>query len=433
MTDYKLFAVTGKPILHSKSPDIFNDVFLKKNTKNIYFRLAANNAHEAVLSFKTLKISGMNITAPFKTDIIKLINYTHEDAKNINAVNTIINDNGKLTGFNTDFISIINSLKNKNIEITDKKCLVIGAGGASRAVIYGLKKEGAKVTIVNRTLKKSKLLSKEFNCNYDLFKNLETVFVKSEIIIYCLPVNIDICFNKLIDKHQILIDLMYKQSSFTEAAQKIGCTLIKGEEILINQAIPAYNHFFDRQLNKEIAKNLLSDKTKKLNFNKIAIIGFMGVGKTSVAKNLANVLNYEFIDTDSIIEKNEKQSITNIFKTKGEDYFRAKEKQILKKLLNKDKSILSCGGGIIIDKENISLLKQNFLVIWLFSNIEISIKRITDNSRPLINNNSLDKIKKLYEKRLPLYAQTCDIAINTNDKSIKEIAQTIISEIEMMK
>ena len=433
MTDYKLFTVTGKPILHSKSPDIFNDIFKKENSQNIYFRLAASNAQEAVLSFKILGLSGMNVTAPFKTDIIQYIDYTHIDAKKTNAVNTVVNKNGKISGFNTDFISIIDSLKNKNIKPANKKCLVIGAGGAARAVIYGLKKEGAKVTIVNRTLKKSKLLSNKFNCDYDLFENLETIFVKSEIIIYCLPVNIDICFNKLIDKHQILIDLMYKQSSFTEAAQKIGCTLINGEKILINQAIPAYNHFFDRQLNKEIAKNLLSKNTKKPNFRKIAIIGFMGVGKTSLGEKLSAELNYEFIDTDKLIEKNETQSITNIFKNNGEDYFRKLENEILKNLSNKDKLILSCGGGVIINNENIKFLKQNFLVVWLFSNIETSIKRITDNSRPLINNNSLENIKKIYKKRLPLYAQTCDIAINIDDKSMKEIAQTIISEIEMLK
>ncbi len=433
MTDYKLFAVTGKPILHSKSPDIFNDIFFKENAKNIYFRLTANKAQEAIQSFKTLGLSGMNVTAPFKTDIIKYIDSTHKDAKNINAVNTIVNHNGKLSGFNTDFISIINSLKNKNIEIAEKKCLIIGAGGAAKAVIYGLKKEGAQITIVNRTLKKSELLSKEFNCDYDLFENLETVFIKSEIIIYCLPVNIKISFEKLLNKHQVLIDLMYKKSSFTEAALKIGCILIKGEEILINQAIPAYNHFFDKQLNEEIAKNLLSKNTKKPNFRKIAIIGFMGVGKTSIGKKLSDELNYEFIDTDQIIEKNENQSITNIFKTKGEDYFRKQENQILKNLLNKDKLILSCGGGIIINNENIKLLKQNFIVVWLFSNIETSIKRINDKSRPLINNNSLDDIEKIYKKRLPLYAQTCDMAININDKSIKEITQSIGYEIEMMK
>ncbi|MBE9468876.1 MAG: AAA family ATPase [Bacteroidetes bacterium] len=433
MTDYKLFAVTGKPILHSKSPDIFNNIFANENVPNIYFRLAASNAQEAIQSFKTLKLSGMSVTAPCKTNIIQLIDYTHIDAKKINAVNTVVNKNGKISGFNTDFISIINSLKNKNIEIANKQCLVIGAGGAARAVVYALTTKNAKVTIVNRTIIKAKLLSTEFNCSYDSFEKLEANIVKAEIIVNCLPVNIEIPFDKLLNKNQVLIDMVYKKSSFTEAAQKIGCTLIKGEEILINQAIPAYHHFFDKQLNNEIAKKLLSDKTKKINFNKIAIIGFMGVGKTSIAKNLANELNYEFIDTDQIIEKNENQSITNIFKTKGEDYFRTKEKETLKNFLNKNKIVLSCGGGIIIDNENIKLLKKKFLVVWLFSSIETSIKRITDNSRPLINDNSLTNIEKIYKKRLPLYAQTCDIAINIENKSISEISQTIIFEIEMMK
>ncbi len=433
MTDFKLFAVTGKPILHSKSPNIFNDVFFKKDTKNIYFRLAANNAHEAIQSFQTLNLSGMNVTAPFKTDIIQHIDYTHEDAKKINAVNTIVNCNGKLSGFNTDFISIINSLKNKNIEIAEKKCLVIGAGGAARSVIYGLKKENAQVTIVNRTLSKAQLLSKEFNCHYDSFEHIETIFNKMDIIIYALPVNIKICFDKLIDKHQILIDLMYKQSLFTESAQKSGCTLIKGEEILINQAVPAYHHFFNKNIKFEITKYLLDNNLIINKLDKIAIIGFMGVGKTSIGEKLSDELNYEFIDTDKLIEKNENQSITNIFKTKGEDYFRTQEKQTLKNLLNNDKHVLSCGGGIIINNENIKLLKQNFIIVWLFSNIETSIKRITDNSRPLINDNSLDKIKNLYKKRLPLYAKTCDIAINIDNKSIKEISQAIVYEIEMMK
>ena len=137
----KLFAVTGNPILFSKSPNLFNPFFEKNNIDAKYLRLSANTAEEVICLFKELGIDGMSITAPFKTEILPLLDEIDEISKQIGAVNTVIKKDDKLFGFNTDYYGITNTLNS----VENKKVVVLGAGGAAKAVIYSLKKNGAAI------------------------------------------------------------------------------------------------------------------------------------------------------------------------------------------------------------------------------------------------------------------------------------------------
>lgn len=163
--------------------------------------------------------------------------------------------------------------------------------------------------------------------------------------------------------------------------------------------------------------------------NKIILTGFMAVGKTTVGKLLAEQLSCDHYDTDELIEQREKLSVKDIFETKGESYFRKLETRILLELseLN-EKCIVSSGGGIVI--ENHCLIKKNFLSFWLYASEKTIHKRINNNNRPLLNiNNKNQVIKDLFSKRKDLYFQNCDIFINTEDKSIKQVVKKIKNEI----
>ncbi|MBK8809095.1 MAG: hypothetical protein IPO21_21710 [Bacteroidales bacterium] len=156
MSETKLFAVTGNPILHSKSPCMFNNAFESMNLEARYIRIAADSATEAIYLFNKTELSGMNVTAPFKEDIMPFLDIIDDDAQKIGSVNTVVKKDGKLIGYNTDHYGVANSIIEADISLKDINAVVIGAGGAGKAAAFGLVKNGAKVTIVNRTLAKAK-------------------------------------------------------------------------------------------------------------------------------------------------------------------------------------------------------------------------------------------------------------------------------------
>ena len=164
-----------------------------------------------------------------------------------------------------------------------------------------------------------------------------------------------------------------------------------------------------------------------MKYKKIALIGMMGSGKSSTAKVLAEKLNFELQELDEIFEKEENISIANFFKKNGEENFRTKETQILKNALKKDNTVISCGGGIIIKKENRNLLfKDDILTIYLKADKNTILKRIkNDTTRPLLNTkNQLEAIEEILSKREIFYRQA-KYTIETDNKSIEEIIKEI--------
>lgn len=163
---------------------------------------------------------------------------------------------------------------------------------------------------------------------------------------------------------------------------------------------------------------------------KIIIVGFMGVGKTSVGKRLAEKLNFDFIDTDYEIELSQDMSISNIFQNYGESYFRKLEKQTLKNVLNRNNIVISTGGGIITDKDNYNILKNEEKVIFLDASVETIIKHLHNeiNKRPLLyeSENLRKKIEELLSNRYEKYIDISDIIIDVNDKNIDEVISQIL-------
>ena len=163
------------------------------------------------------------------------------------------------------------------------------------------------------------------------------------------------------------------------------------------------------------------------------LIGMMGSGKSSVGKILANKLQFSIIDIDKEIEKDEKLSIKEIFEKKGENYFREIESKYL--LKKKELTVVSCGGGIILDKKNREFLKTSGYTIYLKSSIPTLEKRLLNkNSRPLLNNENLkETLINLYSKRKKLYISTADITIITDGRSVKEVCELIIEKLKIEK
>ncbi|MDF2883926.1 MAG: shikimate kinase [Clostridiaceae bacterium] len=164
-------------------------------------------------------------------------------------------------------------------------------------------------------------------------------------------------------------------------------------------------------------------------FNNVVLIGMPGSGKSTIGKLLSEKLSYSFFDTDKAIELNENVSIEKIFQTKGESYFREKEKMIINDLLKMNKCIISTGGGMPVYFDNLNRLKEAGITIFINSSLEALIKRNgTVSNRPLLKNNVENNIRKLYCKRIDIYNQ-CDIIIHDNGYNAEYIAETIIKKL----
>lgn len=163
----------------------------------------------------------------------------------------------------------------------------------------------------------------------------------------------------------------------------------------------------------------------------IYLVGFMGTGKSAVGKELANRLGLEFIDLDILIEKRENLKINEIFNKKGEPYFRKKEKELLEDKSQNKNLVVSCGGGVVLDKQNIENMKKTGTMICLVSRTEIILERTNGyNHRPLLNTpDAKTRIEELLKLRAPYYAQA-DYTIDTSDLTIEEVLENILNIIE---
>ena len=186
-----------------------------------------------------------------------------------------------------------------------------------------------------------------------------------------------------------------------------------------NELESLYSHIL------KISRKLQSKKLFPFN---IVLIGFMGSGKTSVGGQLSQLLEMDYLDTDDLIIEKSGKIINEIFKIHGEDYFRCLEMETIKSLEGYENTIISCGGGVVLNSDNIKSLKQNATLIWLKASPEEIYRRISsDKTRPLLKDNfTIAYIGKILQSRLALYENSKDIEIETDGKSIEEICNEII-------
>lgn len=156
----------------------------------------------------------------------------------------------------------------------------------------------------------------------------------------------------------------------------------------------------------------------------IVLIGFMGSGKTSVAKSINRASRIKYVDTDNLIIEEEQMQINDIFDEYGEEYFRIKENQISKKLRKVQGIVIATGGGFVMN-DNIKNLNDNSIVYYLQTSFDVTVKRLQNNkNRPLFKND--DSLKQLYDVRRMLYQQNADYIIDTDIRTVNEVAKEIL-------
>ncbi len=252
----KICLIIGNPVEHSLSPQMHNAAYEELGIDNQYVFIAAHvkveNLKTVVEAIRAMSIRGLTCTLPHKLEIIKYLDEIDPVAKKIGAVNTVINDNGKLVGFNTDWIGITRALKNVT-DLKNKKVGLIGAGGAGRAAAHGLVEEGAEFTVFNRHKEKGKKLATEFKASDA--KSLEEIkeIAKMDIIINATSVGMETeqtpCPTEYIKPNQIVYDIVYSpyETKLLRDAASKGANVIHGTEMLIHQGTAQFEHYTGRK------------------------------------------------------------------------------------------------------------------------------------------------------------------------------------------
>ena len=263
----KYYAVFGKPILHSRSPQLFNSVFEKSGIDAYYTRIRALSGTDVIEIIKNLNISGANITTPFKEEVMPYLDFISDDAKLIGGVNTIVNSDGKLSGYNTDHFGVTRSLIESGLNLNGLKCLILGAGPAARAAVYGLVKNGAEVAVSNRTHSKAELIANDFGCRAIEIDKVNAVIGEVDVIISTLLPDANPVSDVDLPAKLTILDANYRMSNFGIYAEAFDCKIISGKRWLINQAVESYRYYFgvepdvmlmEKGLNVELEKNSIN-------------------------------------------------------------------------------------------------------------------------------------------------------------------------------
>ncbi|MEH7074121.1 shikimate dehydrogenase [Neobacillus drentensis] len=251
----KLFAVLGDPIGHSMSPFMLNDLFSFYNMDSVYlpFHVKGENLHDAVKGLKAVGVGGFNVTVPHKSNIIPFLDGIDELAANIGAVNTVVNENGQLIGYNTDGPGFLKGLTSLVPKIADQKVLIIGAGGAARAIYFTLAKENPrKLDIANRTIERAVSLINEcpysvsssacsFDEAYELLGEydlvIQTTMIGMSPKIYEQP----IALNNL-RKQSVFCDIIYNpiETQILKEARLNGASIQNGIDMFVYQGALAF-------------------------------------------------------------------------------------------------------------------------------------------------------------------------------------------------
>ena len=265
------YAVIGDPIDHSLSPNIHNAAFrhLKLDHTYIAYKIPAGELVAGIEALKAIKIAGFNVTIPHKIEMMKFLDEMDTTCKVIGAVNTVLNEDGKLKGYNTDMIGFLDPIKKKNLTIKDSQVLLLGAGGAARAIVTAMVKEKAgKITIVNRTLENANKLAefaKKIGGNVDtvsiqeankLITDYKFIINSTSIGMRNEPSPIS---TENISKDSIVYDIVYQpiNTDLIKKSKENGATVIYGYEMLLSQAACSFEIWHKMEAPYDVMKKAL--------------------------------------------------------------------------------------------------------------------------------------------------------------------------------
>lgn len=409
------YGLIGEHLGHSFSKEIHE--MLGKYTYEIC-EIAKDNL-DSFMKEKTF--IAINVTIPYKQQVIPYLDFIDDKAQSIGAVNTIVNKNNKLYGYNTDYYGLKSLIQTNDIDVKNKKVLLLGNGGTSKTARTVLKDLQAREIVIVDINKDENVITYDDALKYHN---------DSEIIVNTTPCGMypdnDGCIVniELFKNLEAVVDVVYNpiRTSIVSNALNKGIKAVSGLYMLVAQAVYAAGIFLDEKiLENEIDRIYNIIKKQKEN---IVLIGMPSSGKSTIGIEIAKLLNKEYIDTDSLIEEKINMPISNFLTKENEDEFRDIEEEIIKNVSKLNNKIISTGGGVIKRNINIKRLKQNAIIVFIDRSLD---KLLTTSSRPLSSNKT--DLENLYHQRYNIYKSSSDIIVDNND-TLEDTINKIINEVK---
>ena len=393
--NYELsYGCIGEHLPHSFSKEIHRQI------GGYAYELKELTPEELPAFMEARSFLGINVTIPYKQAVIPFLDGIDDTAKAIGAVNTVVNRDGKLYGYNTDLDGLTRLIRRIGLDLSGKKVLIPGTGGTSRTAAFAAEKLGAReVYRISRTGKEGSLTYGQAlrdHADAEIILNTTPCGMYPEPDAQPLPLE---PFRRL----EGVADVIYNplRSRLVLDARGRGIPAEGGLYMLVAQAVRASEHFLDTvypdSLTDRIYSRILHSKEN------IVLIGMPGSGKSAVGKILAERTGLPFADTDRLIEEKAGKPIPDIFREDGEPAFRNLESAVIRELSKQGGQIISTGGGAVLRPENVTVLRQNGRLFWLNRDPDALVPT---GDRPLAD--TADKMKRLWLEREPVYRAAAD-------------------------
>ena len=399
----------GRKLGHSYSPQIHN---LLGDYSYVLFE---KEPEELKNFLKNGEFSGLNVTIPYKKEVIPYLSELSPTAQKMGCVNTVLRrSDGTLYGHNTDYFGFTSLVRHAGLSVAGKKVLVLGSGGASNTAVAALKNLGANPAVISR--------SGENNYgNLHLHRDAAAIVNTTPVGMYpntgVSPIDLE-----LFPHLEGVLDVIYNpaRTQLLLDAEKLGIPRENGLWMLVAQAKEAAEVFTGGKISDEVIEKIYRELSHQM--KNIVLIGMPGCGKTTIGALLAEKLGRTLADADEKIISLAGKSIPEIFAQDGEPTFRDWETKALTELGKQSGLVIATGGGCVTQKRNYPLLHQNGYLVWL----ERDCRVLPTDGRPLSQANDLGK---MYAVRKPLYEAFADIRVE-NTGTPEETAQQILDALE---
>lgn len=397
----------GKKLGHSYSPQIHGH--LGKYSYDLF----EVQPEELGDFLQNGRFTGLNVTIPYKKDVLPYCQELSPRAKALGAVNTIVRrKDGTLIGHNTDYFGFQSMLQKSGLSVTNKKVLVLGSGGASVTAVSVLQEQGAEVIVISRS----------GDNNYgNLHKHTDAALIVNATPVGMYPhTGISPLDLNQFPNLEGVLDIVYNpaRTQLLLDAEKRGLVTENGLWMLVAQAKESAEWFTNAQIDDAVISRIHCILRQQM--ENLILIGMPGCGKSTIGKLLAKRMGKIFVDADEEIIAFAGRSIPDIFAQEGESGFRELETKILAELGKRSGLVIATGGGCVTQDRNYPLLHQNGTILW----IQRDIDQLPTEGRPLSHK---DKLAGMYDVRKPMYEKFADKTYK-NESTLDAIIEEIFKE-----
>ena len=395
----------GRKLGHSYSPQIH------QHFGDYSYRLFEKEPEDIADFILNGDFNGINVTIPYKKDVLPFCSELSDTAKKLGAVNTIVRKkDGRIVGHNTDYFGFMSMVKKSGLHVAGKKVLILGSGGASATAQAVLKELHANFVVISR-------MGENNYQNLDLHSD-------ASLIINCTPVGmypnpgvspIDISLFPMLEG---VLDMIYNpaRTKLLMDAEQRNLISMNGLWMLVAQAKDSAEWFMEKKLDDSIIEAVYQFLISQM--HNIILVGMPGCGKSTVGKLLSKKLNKQFVDADEEICTFSNRTIPEIFQNDGEATFRSIETEVLCKLGMKSGIVLATGGGCVTKDRNYPLLHQNGTIVW----IQRDLSKLDKKGRPL---SSVTTAEEMFAHRRPMYERFADLTVENNGEPKETVSRII--------